>query len=98
MYHVYRHWNLSRAFALPRPVELRDSLLKGLEPAVAQLQRAYDKAQQVSGEGQEEAFEDQLAIMKRMVAGYDSATVHVKVHAKPKSQPKAKGKGKAKKP
>ena len=94
----YVLWILSRAFALPgRPDELQQSLLKSLKPVVAQLQKAYDKAQQVWAEGQEDAYEDHFAIMKKMVDGYDSATVHIKVHAKPKSQPKAKAKGKAKK-
>ena len=96
MYHVYRPWIFSRAFALPgRPDDLQQSLLKSLKPVVAQMQKAYDEAQQVWAEGREDSYEHHLSIIKKMVDSYDSATVHIKVHAKPKSQPKAKGKGKA---
>ncbi|CAE7343076.1 unnamed protein product [Symbiodinium necroappetens] len=78
-----------------RPDELQKSLLKSLQPVVAQMQKAYNEAQQVWADEQEDSYEHHLSIIKKMMESYDSATVHIKVHAKPKSQPKAKGKGKA---
>ena len=76
---------------------MKESLQKSLNPAVAQMQKAYNRAQQLWAEGQEEAFGFELENLKKAVDDYDSTASHIKVHAKPKSQPKAKGKAKVEK-